>query len=67
MDAVRRRAKDEWLALFAEDAVVEDPVGPSHFSPDGTGHHGRGVIGLGRLRRDHRAAGVRHPRLLRLR
>ncbi len=44
MDAVGRRAKDEWLALFAEDAVVEDPVGPSHFSPDGTGHHGRGAI-----------------------
>ncbi len=41
MDAVRRRAKDEWLALFAEDAVIEDPVGPSHFDPDGRGHHGR--------------------------
>jgi len=24
--------------------LVEDPVGPSHFSPDGTGHHGRGAI-----------------------
>jgi len=44
MDAVGRRAKDEWLALFAEDAVVEDPVGPSHFSPDGTGHRGKGAI-----------------------
>jgi len=44
MDAVGRRAKDDWLALFAEDAVIEDPVGPSHFSPDGTGHHGRGAI-----------------------
>jgi len=41
MDAVRGRAKDDWLALFTEDAVVEDPVGPSHFSPDGTGHRGR--------------------------
>jgi len=44
MDAVGRRAKDEWLALFAEDAVVEDPVGPSHFSPDGTGHRGKDAI-----------------------
>lgn len=44
MDAVRRRAKDEWLALFAEDAVVEDPVGPSQFCPDGTGHHGKRAI-----------------------
>jgi len=29
---------DEWLALFAPDAVVEDPVGPSLFDPDGKGH-----------------------------
>ncbi|WP_235921166.1 nuclear transport factor 2 family protein [Lentzea tibetensis] len=40
MDAVTRGAKDEWLALFAADGVVEDPVGPSMFSPDGSGHHG---------------------------
>lgn len=32
--------KAEWLALFAADAVVEDPVGPSGFDPDGKGHHG---------------------------
>jgi ketosteroid isomerase-like protein len=44
MDAVTRGAKDEWLALFAEDAVVEDPVGVSMFDPDGTGHHGRAAI-----------------------
>lgn len=44
MDAVTRGAKDEWLALFAEDAVVEDPVGPSVFDPDGTGHRGRAAI-----------------------
>ena len=31
MDAVSRGAKDEWLALFAEDAVIEDPVGVSMF------------------------------------
>ena len=44
MDAVKRGAKDEWLALFAEDAVVEDPVGPSMFDPDGHGHRGREAI-----------------------
>lgn len=33
-----------WLALFAPDAVVEDPVGPSGFDPDGKGH--RGADGL---------------------
>ncbi|GAA1960840.1 nuclear transport factor 2 family protein [Amycolatopsis minnesotensis] len=41
MDAVTRGAKDEWLALFAPDAVVEDPVGPSMFDEEGKGHHGR--------------------------
>ncbi|WP_127781907.1 nuclear transport factor 2 family protein [Rhodococcus sp. X156] len=44
MDAVGRRAKDEWVALFAEDAVIEDPVGPSHFSPDGSGQRGKQAI-----------------------
>jgi ketosteroid isomerase-like protein len=40
MDAVTRGSKDEWLALFATDAVVEDPVGPSLFDEHGLGHHG---------------------------
>jgi steroid delta-isomerase len=43
-DAVGRKAKDEWLAMFAEDAVLEDPVGPSFFDPEGKGHHGRDGI-----------------------
>lgn len=37
--------KEDWLALFATDAVVEDPVGPSMFDPEGTGHHGHEGIG----------------------
>lgn len=44
MNAVVRGAKDEWLALFAPDAVVEDPVGPSMFDEEGRGHHGRDGI-----------------------
>jgi ketosteroid isomerase-like protein len=32
--------KEAWLANFAEDAVVEDPIGPSHFDPEGKGHRG---------------------------
>jgi ketosteroid isomerase-like protein len=44
MDAVRRGAKDEWVALFAEDGVVEDPVGVSMFDPVGDGHRGRDAI-----------------------
>lgn len=45
MDAVSRHAKDEWLALFAPDAVVEDPVGPSPLDPTGEGHRGHAGIG----------------------
>jgi steroid Delta-isomerase len=45
MDAVTRGAKEEWLALFAEDGVVEDPVGASMFDPTGAGHRGRAAIG----------------------
>jgi len=42
--AVRARDKDAWLALFAVDALVEDPVGPSAFDPEGKGHRGRDAI-----------------------
>ncbi|SFP96668.1 Ketosteroid isomerase-related protein [Amycolatopsis arida] len=44
MNAVARGDKDEWLALFAPDGVVEDPVGPSMFDPEGRGHRGRTAI-----------------------
>ena len=47
ISAVARRDKDEWLALFADDAVLEDPVGPSVFDPEGQGHRGiEGVLGF---------------------
>ena len=41
------QAKDlaAWLALFAEDAVVEDPVGPSFLDESGQGHRGHDAIG----------------------
>jgi ketosteroid isomerase-like protein len=42
---VARGVKEDWLALFAPDAVVEDPVGPSMFDPEGKGHHGHEGIG----------------------
>ena len=32
--------KDGWLSLYADDALVEDPVGPSPFDPEGAGHRG---------------------------
>jgi ketosteroid isomerase-like protein len=45
MAAVAAGRRDEWLALFAPDAVVQDPVGPSMMDPSGDGHRGRDGIG----------------------
>lgn len=36
--------KAAWLALFADDAVVQDPVGVSPLDPSGEGHRGREAI-----------------------
>jgi len=44
MAAVEAGDRDGWLALFSDDAVVEDPVGPSMFDPEGTGHRGPAAI-----------------------
>jgi ketosteroid isomerase-like protein len=41
---VHARDRDGWLNLFAEDAVVHDPIGPSPFDPEGKGHHGKEAI-----------------------
>ena len=38
---VAARDKAAWVANFAADGSVEDPVGPSMFDPDGAGFHGR--------------------------
>ena len=43
--AVVAKDKERWLSLFADDAVLEDPVGPSFFDPEGTGHRGKEAIG----------------------
>lgn len=44
MEAVHRKDKQAWLDNFAPDAIVEDPVGPSGFDPEGRGHRGRDAI-----------------------
>ncbi|MGI8940086.1 MAG: nuclear transport factor 2 family protein [Iamia sp.] len=44
MAAVEAGDRDGWLALFAPDAVVEDPIGSSMFDPDGHGHQGTDAI-----------------------
>jgi steroid Delta-isomerase len=43
-EAVAARDKEAWLAVFADDAIVEDPIGPSVFDPEGLGHRGRDAI-----------------------
>lgn len=45
MVAVEAGDRAAWLSLFAADAVVEDPIGPSPFDPEGSGHHGVEAIG----------------------
>jgi len=42
--AVERGAKEEWLSLFTDDAIVEDPVGVSPLDPEGKGHAGKAAI-----------------------
>ncbi|WP_347956312.1 nuclear transport factor 2 family protein [Gordonia aichiensis] len=39
-EAVQARDKAAWLANFAADGSVEDPVGPSMFDEEGRGHRG---------------------------
>ena len=38
--AVAKGDLAEWLTVYAEDAILEDPVGPSMFDEEGKGHHG---------------------------
>lgn len=45
MRAVEAADRAAWLALFADDATVEDPIGVSPFDPTGEGHHGHDAIG----------------------
>jgi ketosteroid isomerase-like protein len=40
MAMAEAKDRDGWLALFADDGSVEDPVGPSIFDPEGKGHRG---------------------------
>ena len=44
MAAVLAKDRAGWLALFADDAVVEDPIGVSMFDPSGLGHRGKEAI-----------------------
>ncbi|OCC23424.1 hypothetical protein MB02_12475 [Croceicoccus estronivorus] len=44
LSAVKARDREGWLALFADDAVVEDPVGPCEWDPEGKGQRGKAAI-----------------------
>ena len=42
--AVRAKDRSGWLDLFAADAIVADPIGPSPLDPAGDGHRGLSAI-----------------------
>ncbi|MDG1943127.1 MAG: hypothetical protein P8J17_02570 [Halioglobus sp.] len=35
---LKTRDKEGWLSMWAEDGIIEDPIGPSVLDPDGKGH-----------------------------
>ncbi len=43
-DAVARGDKQAWLDNFADDAIVEDPIGKSMIDPTGEGFRGKEAI-----------------------
>ena len=42
--AISVKDRRTWLSLFAADAVVADPIGPSPLDPAGNGHRGLEAI-----------------------
>jgi ketosteroid isomerase-like protein len=44
MTAVENGDREGWLALYGDDAIVEDPIGPSPFDPEGKGHRGKEAL-----------------------
>ena len=42
--AVQRKAKEEWLALMADDVLFQDPIGVSPLDSTGKGHVGKQAI-----------------------
>lgn len=41
---VQANDKAGWLALMADDVVIEDPIGPAYTNPDGTGVRGKDAV-----------------------
>lgn len=42
--AVQAHDRDAWLALMADDVVIEDPIGQAITNPDGTGVRGKSAV-----------------------
>jgi steroid delta-isomerase len=41
---VHNRDRESWLALMADDVVIEDPIGESFTNPDGNGVRGKQAV-----------------------
>ncbi len=42
--AVQRKAKDDWLAIMADDVLFQDPIGVSPLDSTGKGHVGKQAV-----------------------
>ncbi|MDG1987363.1 MAG: nuclear transport factor 2 family protein [Halieaceae bacterium] len=38
---VQTKNREAWLNLYADDAIIEDPIGISHIDAEGKGHRGK--------------------------
>jgi steroid Delta-isomerase len=45
-DALARKDKNAYLAAYAEDGIIHDPVGPTDADPEGAGHRGHAAISV---------------------
>ncbi len=46
MSAAESKNKEAWLSAYADDAVVEDPVGPGPYDPEGKGQRGKEALSV---------------------
>ncbi len=44
MEYVHAKKREDWIANFADDAHIEDPIGKSMLDPSGLGHRGKAAI-----------------------
>jgi hypothetical protein len=44
MDCVHAKKREDWIANFADDAHIEDPIGKSPLDPTGQGQRGKAAI-----------------------